>query len=405
PLRAAARSGRATDSKGGGDGSWAIVFWSNEPPTPSLAWAGSRRRTIPRASAGARTSWSEAGCRGSGAGSLHLRGGAAGRRGTMKDRLEQFKAKQDQDDDADDVEIAIENTGFMDEFFSEIEETRQNIEKIAEHVEGAKKLYSIILSAPIPEQKTKDDLEQLTAEIKKIANSVRNKLKSMERSIEQDEVRSSADLRIRKSQHSVLSRKFVDVMTKYNEAQVDFRERSKGRIQRQLEITGKNTTDEELEEMLESGNPSIFTSGIMDSQISKQALSEIEGRHKDIVRLESSIKELHDMFVDIAMLVENQGGVIDNIELNMMHAVDHIEKARDETKKALVYKKKAHKGAMIDRIETNMDQSVGFVERAVAETKMAVKYQSEARRKKIMIMICCIILAIILASTIGGIFA
>nr|XP_008176602.1 syntaxin-3 isoform X2 [Chrysemys picta bellii] len=261
----------------------------------------------------------------------------------MKDRLEQLKAKQDQDDDADDVEIAIENTGFMDEFFSEIEETRQNIEKIAENVEGAKKLYSIILSAPIPEQKTKDDLEQLTAEIKKIANSVRNKLKSMERSIEQDEVQSSADLRIRKSQHSVLSRKFVDVMTKYNEAQVDFRERSKGRIQRQLEITGKNTTDEELEEMLESGNPSIFTSGIMDSQISKQALSEIEGRHKDIVRLESSIKELHDMFVDIAMLVENQG-------------------------------------AMIDRIETNMDQSVGFVERAVADTKKAVKYQSEARR-------------------------
>ncbi|XP_023562997.1 syntaxin-3 isoform X1 [Octodon degus] len=225
----------------------------------------------------------------------------------MKDRLEQLKAKQlTQDDDADEVEIAIDNTAFMDEFFSEIEETRLNIDKISEHVEEAKKLYSIILSAPIPEPKTKDDLEQLTSEIKKRANNVRNKLKSMERHIEEDEVRSSADLRIRKSQHSVLSRKFVEVMTKYNEAQVDFRERSKGRIQRQLEITGKKTTDEELEEMLESGNPAIFTSGIIDSQISKQALSEIEGRHKDIVRLESSIKELHDMFMDIAMLVENQ---------------------------------------------------------------------------------------------------
>nr|XP_044990578.1 syntaxin-3 isoform X5 [Jaculus jaculus] len=211
-----------------------------------------------------------------------------------------------QDDDADEVEIAVDNTAFMDEFFSEIEETRLNIDKISEHVEEAKKLYSIILSAPIPEPKTKDDLEKLTAEIKKRANNVRNKLKSMEKHIEEDEVRSSADLRIRKSQHSVLSRKFVEVMTKYNEAQVDFRERSKGRIQRQLEITGKKTTDEELEEMLESGNPAIFTSGIIDSQISKQALSEIEGRHKDIVRLESSIRELHDMFVDIAMLVENQ---------------------------------------------------------------------------------------------------
>ncbi|OXB52577.1 UNVERIFIED_CONTAM: hypothetical protein H355_005374 [Colinus virginianus] len=282
----------------------------------------------------------------------------------MRDRLEQLRAKQDAEDDTDELEIAIDNTAFMDEFFAEIEETRQNIDKISENVEEAKKLYSVILSAPIPEQKTKDELEQLTADIKKMANSVRNKLKSMERNIEQDEARSSADLRIRKSQHSVLSRKFVDVMTKYNEAQVDFRERSKGRIQRQLEITGKNTTDEELEEMLESGNPAIFTSGIMDSQISKQALSEIEGRHKDIVRLESSIKELHDMFVDIAML-----------------------------------------GAMIDRIENNMDQSVGFVERAVADTKKAVKYQSEARRKKIMIMICCIILVIILASSIGSIFA
>lgn len=291
---------------------------------------------------------------------------ASGRLGSrMKDRLEQLKAKQlTQDDDSDEVEIAIDNTAFMDEFFSEIEETRLNIDKISEHVEEAKKLYSIILSAPIPEPKTKDDLEQLTAEIKKRANSVRNKLKSMERHIEEDEVRSVADLRIRKSQHSVLSRKFVEVMTKYNEAQVDFRERSKGRIQRQLEITGKKTTDEELEEMLESGNPAIFTSGIIDSQISKQALSEIEGRHKDIVKLESSIKELHDMFMDIAMLVENQGEMLDNIELNVMHTVDHVEKARDETKRA-------------------------------------VKYQGQARKKLIIIIVVVVVLLAILALVIG----
>lgn len=266
----------------------------------------------------------------------------------MKDRLEQLKAKQlTQDDDTDEVEIAVDNTAFMDEFFSEIEETRVNIDKISEHLEEVKRLHSVILSAPIPEPKTKDDLEQLTTEIKKKANNVRNKLKSMERHIEEDEVRSSADLRIRKSQHSVLSRKFVEVMTKYNEAQVDFRERSKGRIQRQLEITGKKTTDEELEEMLESGNSALFTSGIIDSQISKQALSEIEGRHKDIVRLESSIKELHDMFIDIAMLVENQGEMLDNIELNVMHTVDHVEKAQEETKRAVKYQGQARKKLVI----------------------------------------------------------
>lgn len=50
----------------------------------------------------------------------------------------------------------------------------------------------------------------------------------------------------------------------------------------------------------------------MDSKINQQALNEIEARHKDIMRLESSIKELHDMFVDIAMLVENQVHIHNN---------------------------------------------------------------------------------------------
>uniref|UniRef100_A0A8D3ECG3 Syntaxin-3 n=1 Tax=Scophthalmus maximus TaxID=52904 RepID=A0A8D3ECG3_SCOMX len=232
----------------------------------------------------------------------------------------------------------------MDEFFCQIEDIRNSIDKIDSNVAEVKKLYSVILSAPTSDQKTQDDLEAITNDIKKMANNARNKLKTIERNLESEEQeRVSADMRIRKSQHAVLSRKFVEVMTKYNEAQVDFRERSKGRIQRQLEITGKATTDEELEEMLESGNAAVFTAGIVDSGISKQALSEIESRHKDIVRLESSIKELHDMFVDIAMLVESQGG-------------------------------------MIERIESNMDQSVGFVERAVADTKKAAKFQQEARR-------------------------
>ena len=39
------------------------------------------------------------------------------------------------------------------------------------------------------------------------------------------------------AQHATLSRKFVDVMNDYNSCQIDYRERCKGRIQRQLEIS------------------------------------------------------------------------------------------------------------------------------------------------------------------------
>ncbi len=181
----------------------------------------------------------------------------------------------------------------------------------------------------------KQELEDLMSDIKKTANKVRAKLKGegqwmctgclfallqcsmllsfcflvIEQNIEAEENinKASADLRIRKTQHSTLSRKFVEVMTEYNRTQTDYRERCKNRIQRQLEITGRTTTNEELEDMLEQGNSAVFTQGIiMDTAAAKQTLADIEARHADIIKLETSIKELHDMFMDMAMLVESQ---------------------------------------------------------------------------------------------------
>ncbi|XP_058857393.1 syntaxin-1A-like isoform X4 [Acipenser ruthenus] len=325
----------------------------------------------------------------------------------MKDRTAELRTVKDNEED-DEVTVAVDRDRFMDEFFEQVEEIRGFIEALYEKVEEVKRKHSAILAAPNPDEKTKQELEELMTDIKKLANKVRSKLKSIEQSIEHEEGlnRSSADLRIRKTQHSTLSRKFVEVMSEYNATQSDYRERCKGRIQRQLEITGRNTTNEELESMLESDNPAIFTSGIiMDSNITKQAMNEIETRHTEIIKLENSIRELHDMFVDMAMLVESQGELVNNIEKNVMSSVDYVERAKEETKKAVSLKGKSRRGEMIDRIEYNVEHSVDYVERAVSDTKKAVKYQSKARRKKIMIIVCCVVLGIIIASSVGGTLA
>ncbi|NWR66778.1 STX1A protein, partial [Bucorvus abyssinicus] len=307
---------------------------------------------------------------------------------------------KDSDDD-DEVTVSVDRDRFMDEFFEQVEEIRGFIDKISENVEEVKRKHSAILASPNPDETgeqagktlpfSMEPAQHLLILTEWVSWGVGRAEQSVgvvmfmlwheiigvlvpqpgiEQSIEQEEGlnRSSADLRIRKTQHSTLSRKFVEVMSEYNATQTDYRERCKGRIQRQLEITGRTTTSEELEDMLESGNPAIFSSGIiMDSNITKQALNEIETRHSEIIKLENSIRELHDMFMDMAMLVESQG-------------------------------------EMIDRIEYNVEHSVDYVERAVSDTKKAVKYQSKARRKKIMIIICCVILGIVIASTFGGIF-
>uniref|UniRef100_A0A023F512 Putative snare protein syntaxin 1 n=1 Tax=Triatoma infestans TaxID=30076 RepID=A0A023F512_TRIIF len=289
-----------------------------------------------------------------------------------KDRLAALKAAQSDDDDVpDDVAVNVEGRdGFMDEFFAEVEEIREMIDKIQTNVEEVKKKHSAILSAPQTDEKVKQELEDLMAEIKKTANKVRAKLKVIEQNIEQEEHtnKSSADLRIRKTQHSTLSRKFVEVMTEYNRTQTDYRERCKGRIQRQLEITGRTTTNEELEEMLEQGNPAVFTQGIiMETQQAKQTLADIEARHADIIKLENSIRELHDMFMDMAMLVESQGELVDSIEHNVNNAVESTLAAR-------------------------------------ADLHIAEDYSHKVRKKKIYIIICLIITILILVIVLSIIF-
>uniref|UniRef100_A0A8C6Q4A7 Syntaxin 2b n=1 Tax=Nothobranchius furzeri TaxID=105023 RepID=A0A8C6Q4A7_NOTFU len=254
----------------------------------------------------------------------------------MKDRLAELTASKTQTEE--EVAAAVDcGDGFMDGYFRRVEEVRGLIDKISHQVEEVRKMHSMILSAPNPT----DGKNQIM---------LFSSCEAMEQSMPKDDAanRSSVDFRIQNTQHTVLSRKFVEVMTQYNETQVSFRERSKGRIQRQLEITGRVTTNEELEDMLESGNPSIFTSDIIsDSQITRQALSEIESRHQDIMRLESSIRELHAMFMDMAMLVETQGDMVNNIENNVSNAAEYICRAKEETKKAVRYQKKSRRKYII----------------------------------------------------------
>ncbi|XP_031624997.1 syntaxin-1A-like isoform X2 [Contarinia nasturtii] len=266
-----------------------------------------------------------------------------------KDRFAALVAAQ-----SDENIVALDDVegrdGFMDEFFNEVEEIREMIDKIEANVEEVKKTHSAILSSPQTDEKTKQELEDLIDDVKKFSNKVRTKLKGIEQNIEQEkfriikqeELKFGADIRIRQTQHSTLLRKFVEVMTEYNRTQIDYKEGCKARIKRQLEITGRTTTDEELELMLDQPDPAVFTQGIiMDTHQAKQTFADIEARHADIIKLESSIRELHDMFMNMAMLVESQGEMINRIEYHVEMAYDYVDEGTKDVNKAIIYERKA----------------------------------------------------------------
>ncbi|CAF4311345.1 unnamed protein product [Rotaria socialis] len=268
-----------------------------------------------------------------------------------KDRLPALRAAQNtEDSDPDAAYVALnmeDNSRFMSDFFAHVDSLRTNIDKISELVDEVKRLHSTILAAPQADDRTKEELEEKMADIKKLANDVRQRLKTMETEIEQEGNENAwrtADMRIRKTQHATLSRKFIDVMNSYRNAEIEYRERCKARIQRQLEITGRSVTDGEVEEMLESGNPAVFTQGIMvETAQAKQSLADIEARHGDIIKLEKSIKELHDMFIDMAALVQTQGEMIDRIEFNVVQSENFVKTANTDTKKAVKFQSAARR--------------------------------------------------------------
>jgi syntaxin 1A len=228
----------------------------------------------------------------------------------MRDRLSELVSSRGPDEPGD-ATVQIENDSdgtFMTSFFQEVEQIQADIDKIQAKVEEVKLKHSTILSSAQTDEKLNEQLEELMADIKKTANSVRRKLKSIQTQIEEEASsgNASADFRVKKTQHSTLSRTFIKVMNEYNQEQNTYRDRCKQRIERQLGIIGKAATDNEIEDMIEKSkdgqNVQLFTGINMDAQQTR----EIEARHNDILALEKSIKELHDLFMDMCTLVQEQ---------------------------------------------------------------------------------------------------
>ncbi|XP_016386775.1 syntaxin-2-like isoform X2 [Sinocyclocheilus rhinocerous] len=230
----------------------------------------------------------------------------------MKDRLRDLTAL------CHDIIIApVESNAFLEEFLPKVNEVQQLIERISLCVEEVKLRHSTILTEINPPNYLEGKFSE-----NENANS------------------SSVYCRIQSTQHTVLSLRFAEIMNMYNQELLSFRTRSKDWIQRQLEISGKVITEEETEVLLQSNTPAVFTSNINSgSCITGQALNEIELRHKDILYLEASIRELHSMFMDIAMLVNSQSEMANNIAKTVMKAGSYVDQGKENMEKAVDYKK------------------------------------------------------------------
>lgn len=281
----------------------------------------------------------------------------------MRDRLAELgqSGKKPQNDD---IEFGTVATGDPEikKFFQQVTEIRGLIDSISENTLKIEQLYTASLAAARDEDVTRgtQEVEDLIHETNRSAASVKNKLKAMklsneelereEREKEKNADGLSVDARLRSSQHSALSQKLVSAMAEYQEVQTKCKAKFRQRMERQYLIVKPDANSEEIEQALENNKGPIFSQQFLaqtQRAEAKKALKDIQDRHAEILKLEQSLRELNELFVDMQILVESQGQMLNEIENAVDKAVDYTEKGVEEMKRAIKYQKKSRKKMLI----------------------------------------------------------
>lgn len=155
-----------------------------------------------------------------------------------------------------------------------------------------------------------------------------------------------SEMRIRENMCATLTKKFMDCMKDYQKAQQAYKNDMKNKVKRQVQIVKPDASEEEIDAVMRSGDPgSIYKSAILQGTADsiKDVYLNCQDKYQDVLRLEQSVAELHQMFLDLAMLVEQQGEMLDQIEFQVRTAANYVEQGNEEVRKALKSQKSARK--------------------------------------------------------------
>jgi len=72
----------------------------------------------------------------------------------------------------------------------------------------------------------------------------------------------------------------------------------------------------------------------------KNVYNNVADKYQDVLTLEASVAELHQMFLDFALLTEQQGEMLDQIEYQVKSAGDYIDDGNVDIQGAIQYQKR-----------------------------------------------------------------
>ncbi|KAA3455239.1 syntaxin-121-like protein [Gossypium australe] len=157
---------------------------------------------------------------------------------------------------------------------------------------------------------------------------------------------SSSD-RTRTSVVNGLRKKLKDSMESFNELRERISSEYRETVQRRyFTVTGENPDDKTLDLLISTGESETFLQKAIQEQGRGRILdtiNEIQERHDAVKDLERHLKELHQVFLDMAVLVEAQGEQLDDIESQVNRANSFVRGGTERLQTARTYQKNTRK--------------------------------------------------------------
>lgn len=253
---------------------------------------------------------------------------------------------------------AWKETVNLDGFFKEIENVKYDMRAVVQlykRLQEANEESKLIHDAKSMKElsaRMDSDLEQVL----KLVKIIEGKLETLELSNADQRklpccgAGSSSD-RTRTSVLNGLAKKLKDMMDDFQGLRTKMGSEYKETVQRRyFTITGEKANEEMIENLISSGASETLLQKAIEEQGRGQVLDtvqEIQERHDAVKEMEKSLIELHQVFLDMAALVDAQGQQLNDIESHVARANSFVRRGNVQLEVAKDYQKNNRKWACI----------------------------------------------------------
>lgn len=242
----------------------------------------------------------------------------------------------------------------LDKFFQDVDaikEELKGLESLHDQLQSSNEQSKTLHNAnSIKTLRTKMD-NDVASSLRK-AKLIKNRLEALDRSNSTNRnlpncgPGSSTD-RTRTSVVNGLRKQLQSSMKSFNELRQKMAAEHRETVQRRYyTVTGENADEATVDKLISTGESETFLQKAIQQQGRGQVMEtilEIQERHDAVTVIERNLKELHQVFMDMAVLVEHQGEQLDNIENHVNRANSYVTRGTSQLNEARKKQKNTRK--------------------------------------------------------------